>query len=228
MRSASSPDIHPHVQSSRKYTSDENVPNVPPIPSYVTKQMSAPNRSQNNSPNQPMPIRSATPQGYGLPSGPRPPMPNHGYTYDPSYSQDPRKMQGHQPSLSQGRSLSPIPAANVAETESYMPAQLKAKVCYEENYVSMIIPSNIHFRSLTDRIDAKLSRFTNHSIASGSVRLRYQDEDGDFILIDSDDGVREALLDWQECNSSGGGGAMQNSELLLFAHATGSGEPSVG
>jgi cell division control protein 24 len=103
-----------------------------------------------------------------------------------------------------------------------MPSQLKAKVCYEDNYVSMIIPSNIQFRSLTDRIDAKLSRFTNHSIASGSVRLRYRDEDGDFVLIDSDEGVMEALLDWKEAHLASGG---QNAELLLFAQATGMDEP---
>ena len=105
------------------------------------------------------------------------------------------------------------------ETEYTMPSQLKAKVCYDENYVSMIIPSNIQYRSLTDRIDAKLSRFTNHSIASGSVRLRYRDEDGDFILIDSDEGVHEALLDWRDAHLASGG---QNAELLLFAQATGS------
>ena len=63
MRSASSPDIHPNVQSSRKYMSGEGVPNVPPIPSYVTKQMSGPNRSQNGSP-QNMPIRTTTPTQY--------------------------------------------------------------------------------------------------------------------------------------------------------------------
>lgn len=104
---------------------------------------------------------------------------------------------------------------------SYMPSQLKAKVCYEENYVSMIIPSNIQYRSLTDRIDAKLSRFTNDSINSGSVKLQYRDEDGDFILIDSDEGVSEALLDWKEANAASMG---QSAELLLFAQATGAGD----
>lgn len=91
--------------------------------------------------------------------------------------------------------------------------------------MSMIIPSNIQYRSLTDRIDAKLSRFTNHSIASGSVRLRYRDEDGDFILIDSDEGVHEALLDWREAHLASGG---QNAELVLFAQAVGPDEPAVG
>ena len=102
-----------------------------------------------------------------------------------------------------------------------MPSQLKAKVCYEDNYVSMIIPSNIHYRSLTDRIDAKLARFTNESIASGSVKLQYRDEDGDFILIDSDEGVSEALLDWKEANATSIG---PNAELLLYAQATGAGD----
>ena len=218
MRSASSPDIHPNVQASRKYTSGEGIPNVPPIPSYVTQKMPGPNRSQNNSPSNggPMPIRTTTPTQYAPQHGARPPMPSHNYTYDQSYNQDPRK-PGHAPSLSTGRPLSPIPAA-VSESDNYMPSQLKAKVCYEDNYVSMIIPSNIQFRSLTDRIDAKLSRFTNHSIASGSVRLRYRDEDGDFILIDSDEGVHEALIDWREAHLASGG---QNNELLLFAQATG-------
>jgi cell division control protein 24 len=82
----------------------------------------------------------------------------------------------------------------------------------------MIIASNIQFRSLADRIDAKLARFTNHSIASGSVRLRYRDEDGDFILIDSDEAVHEALLDWRETRAANSSNP-QNAELLLFAHA---------
>lgn len=82
----------------------------------------------------------------------------------------------------------------------------------------MIIASNIQYRSLADRIDAKLARFTNHSIASGSVRLRYRDEDGDFILIDSDEAVHEALLDWRETHAANASNP-QNTELLLFAHA---------
>jgi cell division control protein 24 len=90
----------------------------------------------------------------------------------------------------------------------------------------MIIASNIQFRSLADRIDAKLARFTNHSIASGSVRLRYRDEDGDFILIDSDEAVHEALLDWRETHPANAANS-QNAELLLYAHA-GTSEAAAG
>lgn len=219
MRSASSPDVNPMIQQSRKYMSGEHVPNVPPIPAHVAKQMAPPSRSQNNSPNNAPPSRGNTPhqQQFGLPPAPRPSLPNHGYTYDQSYPNDQRR-PSHAPSLSQGRTFSPPVSSPSSDGDGYLPSQLKAKVCFDENYVSMIIASNIQFRSLADRIDAKLARFTNHSIASGSVRLRYRDEDGDFILIDSDEAVHEALLDWRETHATSSSNA-QNAELLLFAHA---------
>ncbi|EXJ86881.1 hypothetical protein A1O3_03835 [Capronia epimyces CBS 606.96] len=218
MRSASSPDVHPMVQQSRKYVSGEHAPTVPPIPAHVAKQMAPPSRSHNSSPNNAPPSRGGTPhQQYGLPSRPRPGMPNYGYTYDPSYGTDPRR-PAHGPSLSHGRAFSPPVSSPSSDGDPYIPSQLKAKVCFDENYVSMIIASNIQFRSLADRIDAKLARFTNHSIASGSVRLRYRDEDGDFILIDSDEAVHEALLDWREAHAAHSLNP-QNAELLLFAHA---------
>ena len=79
-----------------------------------------------------------------------------------------------------------------------MPTQLKAKVNFDENYVTLVISSNIGFRTLTDRVDAKLARFTNRSIGSKTVRLRYQDEDGDFVTIDSDEAVQLAFVEWKE------------------------------
>ena len=81
----------------------------------------------------------------------------------------------------------------------------------------MIIPSSISFLALTNRVDAELARFTDASIASGTVRLRYQDEDGDFIWIDSDDAVEEALLNWSETNHGEAGGAGGYPEILMFA-----------
>lgn len=79
-----------------------------------------------------------------------------------------------------------------------MPAQLKAKVNFNDNYVTLVIPLNIMFRSLTDRVDAKLKRFTDQSIGDNTVRLRYRDEDGDFITIDSDEAVQLAFMDWRD------------------------------
>lgn len=204
VRSASSPDIHPHVQQSRKY--GENIPAVPSIPSHMSKQMAQLDRAHSSSPHN-LPYRP--PAGYQ--SG-RPQMSGHGYTYDPSYS---TAKMGHAPQLSQDRTTSP---PNSTDSDG-MPSSLKAKVRFEDNYVSMIISTSITFRTLTDRIDAKLSRFTNHAIANGTVKLRYQDQDGDYVLIDSDEAVSEALLDWRETHADSMGGITQ--EIALFAHVVG-------
>ena len=207
MRSASSPDIHPQVQQNRKY--GEKIPAVPSIPSYVSKQMAPPNRSQNNSPSN-LPHRQGPPGHPAL----RPQMAAHGYTYDQSYS---TAKMGHAPKLSQDQIVAPAITSN----SDGMPSQLKAKVRFEDNYVSMIIPTNITFRTLTDRIDAKLSRVTHHAIASGDVKLRYQDQDGDYVLIDSDEAVSEALLDWKETHADNIGPSGIGAEIMLFAHVIG-------
>lgn len=208
MRSASSPDIHPQIQQNRKYA--ENIPAVPSIPTHVSKQMQqVPSRSQSNSPNN-LPLR-------GPPGHPpqRPQMQGHGYTYDPSYS---TARSGHAPQLSQDHKHAPNMDADA--DDGAMPSQLKAKVRFEDNYVSMIIPTNITFRSLTDRIDAKLSRFTNHAIASGTVKLKYQDQDGEKLWIDCDDAVSDALLDWRETHADKIGAGF-TAEIALFAEVVG-------
>jgi cell division control protein 24 len=86
----------------------------------------------------------------------------------------------------------------LAASGPVMPTQLKAKVSYDDNYVTLVIASNILFRSLTDRVDAKLARFTQRSIGNNTARLRYQDEDGDFVTIDSDEAVQLAFMEWRD------------------------------
>ena len=241
-RSASSPDIHQNGPQNRRYANSqstpngEHVPNVPPIPPHVAKQMAPINRSQNNSPVNALPLRngpvpSAGQQQYGFPLGSRPTMSNHLYTYDASYKgqMDPRQ---HAPGPNQlsistaAGTLSPPLSTPSSDGETFMPSQLKAKVRFDDNYISIVIASNIQFRSLIDRIDAKLARFTNHSIGSGSVRLKYQDEDEDFIWIDSDEAIHEALLDWRETHVEKIA-AGQLAEILLYAQSV-TGEPIAG
>jgi cell division control protein 24 len=242
MRSASSPDIHPNGPQNRRYangqgiSNGDSVPTVPPIPPHVAKQMATINRSQNNSPVNAMPIRNgpAVPTGqqpYGLPAGPRPSLSNNLYTYDPSYKgqMDPRQYTSGPTQLAistAAGTLSPPLSTPSSDGEAFMPSQLKAKVRFDDNYISIVIASNIQFQSLIDRIDAKLARFTNHSIRSGSVRLKYQDEEEDFIWIDSDEAIHDALLDWRETHmekiATG-----QLAEILLYAQSV-NGEPIAG
>jgi cell division control protein 24 len=101
------------------------------------------------------------------------------------------------------------------------PTQLKVKVSFADNYVSLVVNINISYQSLIDRIDAKLSRVTPFSIGKGSLRLRYQDEDGDYITICSDEDIQMAFSDWREQNQTRDGGATSGwgmGEILLYCH----------
>ena len=185
MRSASSPDIHHHSNNpeSRRYMgvhtmqTVDNVP-VPPIPAHMANMITPVNRSQNGSPtNTQLPIRTQ-------------PQLHTTHFNEPEYNDTRNSGQISDPATS--------PLTQEPEEGDYMPTQLKAKVNFEDNYVTLVIATNIMFRSLTDRVDAKLARFTDRSIGSKSVRLRYRDEDGDFVTIDSDEAVQLAFLEWRE------------------------------
>jgi cell division control protein 24 len=190
----------------------------------------------NNSPNG-LPPRANTPsangQQFGPPHAPRPQMTTN-YTYDSSYNSkmDPRQAISNLTpgssisTIDRDRNLSPPISTPSSDGEPLMPSQLKAKVCFDNNYITLVIASNIQFRSLTDRIDAKLARFTQASIGGGSVRLRYRDEDGDYIWIDSDEAVHDAFLDWRETHADKiAAGSV--GEILLFCSSL-SGEPLTG
>ncbi|ROW02550.1 hypothetical protein VPNG_07848 [Cytospora leucostoma] len=110
----------------------------------------------------------------------------------------------------------PAPNTLASPTPSDGPfqSQLKVKVnCDSGNYVTLVAAFNITYQSLTDRIDAKLSRFTESSIGNGSLRLRYRDEDGDFVNIESDEDIQIAFSDWRENIRSMYSGGMGEIEL---------------
>lgn len=95
-----------------------------------------------------------------------------------------------------------------------MPNQLKVKVNYDGgNYFTLVAQFNITYQSLVDRIDVKLARLTNSSIARGDLKLRYRDEDGDFVTIESDEDIQIAISEWRETHASLPG-AMGEIELF--------------
>ncbi len=102
-------------------------------------------------------------------------------------------------------------------TENALPTQLKVKVNCANNYVTLVVSYNISYATLVDRIDAKIGRFSSGGsngggIGTGGMRLRYRDEDGDFVTIDGDEGVQEAWAEWREM----GGGEGGLGEIELF------------
>jgi cell division control protein 24 len=97
-----------------------------------------------------------------------------------------------------------------------MPNQLLVKVNWDAGrYFTLVAQYNITYQSLVDRIDVKLARHTqsNTSIAKGDLKLRYRDEDGDFVTIESDEDIQIAISEWREAQGSTPGGL---GEIELF------------
>ena len=84
------------------------------------------------------------------------------------------------------------------------PTQLKVKVhCPSASQtLTLVVPLNITYQSLKDRIDAKLQRSTNLSLSDrgprdNQVKLKYLDED-DYVSIQSDEDVQTAFEAWRD------------------------------
>lgn len=97
------------------------------------------------------------------------------------------------------------------------PTQLKVKVHAPTagQVLTLVVPLNITYQSLKDRIDAKLQRSTNISLTdrtSNQVKLKYLDEE-DYVIIASDEDVQVAFETWREQRGVGFGGL---GEIELF------------
>ena len=189
-------------------------------------------RSQSNSPNLPngMPprgVHNTSPQYERQRPGGR--MGQGGYPQDPSptnYNQPPMGFNAAPrrhlvndnipphfgpsdsrtgtPQPPPGRDLYSPPPPQHVPAEG--PTQLKVKVrCPSASQMlTLVVPMNISYQSLKDRIDAKLQRSTNLSLTErsgqgreGLVKLKYADE-GDFVSIQSDEDVQTAFEAWSE------------------------------
>jgi cell division control protein 24 len=130
-------------------------------------------------------------------------------------------------SLTGGRSGTPAmvsmpPMPNSPQSQATveapsLPTQLKVKVHCPSAGSSMVlvVPSNITYQSLKDRIDAKLQRSTSLSLSSGSVRLKYLDDE-DYVSIQSDEDVAIAFETWKEQTGPGSHGVGVYPEIELY------------
>jgi len=79
-----------------------------------------------------------------------------------------------------------------------MQPQVKVRVSYSNDIFIIIVPYNITYPQLMDRIERKIricgtnGQTTIPPLTTG-IRIRYQDEDGDFITMNSDDDVQMAF-----------------------------------
>ena len=195
-RSYSTPDVNGQNGNRRPPTAPPSgpVPAVPGIPSYL--QNSAYDagipRSANDSPTGVAPLRSITQSPGVQRERQQVPYSNAAQYGRPNTAQAPT-------AAPDARTISPPPGLPKApESDLVLPTQLKVKVNCDGNYVTLVVAFNITYQSLIDRIDAKVGRFSNNAISRGTMRLRYRDEDGDFVTIESDDDIQIAFQEWRE------------------------------
>lgn len=214
-RSHSTPDIQVPGMPRTRQPSQGNIPAVPGIPQHLHPNHD-PNipRNQTGSPRNEMPIRSHTnspgTQRMHQHSGSLGGTMTH-FPTQPVYSRQGTPGPGGNnlrvdAAAANSRTVSPSlgtatmpPSSSLTSPDMPMPTQLKVRVnCETGNYVTLVVAFNITYQSLIDRIDAKLARFTSSSISKGMLKLRYRDEDGDFVTIEGDDDIQMAFMEWRE------------------------------
>ncbi|KAK6330163.1 hypothetical protein TWF730_004660 [Orbilia blumenaviensis] len=178
MRSASSPNIHPLPASSP--LGRANALGTPPLPN--TAGYPAPSRMISQSPS----LYSHVQHLNTLPENPR----SSGMAHISTMHQDYIPRNG----------TPPMEALRVGDTTSLptmrqMPVpSLKVKVSYITDMFVIIVPQNIGYTQLMDRIERKVRLCGGATYSSNNpLRVRYQDEDGDYITVNSDEDVQMAI-----------------------------------
>ncbi|KAF3119386.1 hypothetical protein TWF703_003357 [Orbilia oligospora] len=178
MRSASSPNIHPLPASSP--LGRANALGTPPLPN--TAGYPTPSRMISQSPS----LYSHVQHLNTLPENPR----ASGMAHISTMHQDYIPRNG----------TPPMEALRVGDTAS-LPAMrqmpvpsLKVKVSYITDMFVIIVPQNIGYTQLMDRIERKVRLCGGATYSSNNpLRVRYQDEDGDYITVNSDEDVQMAI-----------------------------------
>lgn len=191
MRSASSPNIH-HVPNPSNLARNSPGGIIPPVPSV---------------PNTYIPYSPAVSVGVnrsdtGSPTSPNLPphmMPPIARTQSPG---------GH-PSIG-----TPVNGASRGPN-----SQVKVKIHYNDDKLAIIVPYNIAYSQLMDRIERKVRICGSGPDIdrNAPIRIRYQDEDGDFISMHSDDDVQMAFDVSCEAGSSDGNGTCGAITLYVTA-----------
>jgi cell division control protein 24 len=212
-RSISSPDVNGYGPGRRTpngaiQQGGEDVP-VPPIPPHMAGMRGPVNRSNTNSPTES--LRNARGIAPNHATGMRPSFQqynSHAYDQTPAQLKNPSAMTGAgrvlSPPMSASALHNPMAHGNGSSNGNELPyvSQLKVKIHYDpdpdNNYVSIVIGSNIGWETLRGRIDHKMQKNTKAQIAEGTARLKYVDAENDMVTIEEDEDVDMAIEVWKE------------------------------
>ncbi|CAG8511226.1 564_t:CDS:1 [Diversispora eburnea] len=70
---------------------------------------------------------------------------------------------------------------------------MKIKVNYADDIFVIVVPQDIEYRELCDRVERKIRLCSTRRDESIPIRIKYQDEDSDYITINSDEDVLMAF-----------------------------------
>lgn len=104
-----------------------------------------------------------------------------------------------------GYSRSPADS-NRSSVKGSPSSNTKVKVSYKDDIFVILLPFDIDYQGLMERVERKIRLCAHSTNEITSFRIRYKDEDGDLITINSNEDIQMAL----ELNEDGG-------VLTLFA-----------
>ncbi|KAF9935450.1 hypothetical protein FBU30_000048 [Linnemannia zychae] len=173
-------------------TTPPAAPPVPPIPGPLRiRAQSSPNihssssgPSWNNVPE--MPTHHRKPSNTSGPSSPTTPHPTSSYGSNgaPAVPSIPSCHTSPRPELRQQSSSGNLSANGVP--------QLKVKVNYQEDSYLIVVPVQIEYSELIERVERKL-RLCGSRRGEQPLRLRYKDEDNDYINMEDDEDISLAM-----------------------------------
>ncbi|KAF9584001.1 hypothetical protein BGW38_007910, partial [Lunasporangiospora selenospora] len=128
----------------------------------------------------------------------------HGGHYIPAVPAIPSKHASprmeHRPALRQQSSSSNLSIASGTTTPTAPPSQLRVKVNFQEDSYSIVVPMQIGYSELIERVEKKIRLCGCRRSESQPLRLRYKDEDNDYIIMKDDDDISLAI---ESCSPDG-------------------------
>ncbi|RUS17241.1 hypothetical protein BC937DRAFT_90234 [Endogone sp. FLAS-F59071] len=79
---------------------------------------------------------------------------------------------------------------NGSTTAPNSPGSIKLKLNFYDGIYVIVVPQEIEYRDLMEKVEKKIRLCGDPRATAGALRIKYQDEDGDMITINSDDDVQ--------------------------------------
>ncbi|KAG0220892.1 hypothetical protein B0O80DRAFT_421120 [Mortierella sp. GBAus27b] len=186
--------------SGYSHNASSQAPPVPPIPQLRERAKSSPNihtaayPTWQNAPDMPTLSHNRRPSNSSGPNSPTTPYPGSSFNI-PAVPAIPTRHCSPRPDP--GRTLRQQPSNS--NLSAGIP-QLKIKVNFQEDAYLIVVPTHIGYNELVERVEKKIRLCGCRRPDSQPLRLRYKDEDNDYIIMKDDDDIQ---LAFESCYAEG-------------------------